>query len=178
MKRPGISTIACACVAVLMLAACGGNGNGSAVPGAGSGMQGVSSHVRGAAVLDLSGEYAGKINDSEYGKGKGTAFYAQYGSAVGGVFDLTFKEANLSASISQTISGDNVVGNSDGGSGSLYCAGTQKATYDTTTHILSGSYQTVVGCTGEKGTFALKHQCYFKGSGGADVRPEAGVMPC
>jgi len=178
MKRSAISNIACISVAAAILAGCGGNGNGAAVPGAASGMQGVSSHVSGAAaVIDLSGEYAGKINDSEYGEGKGTAFYAQYGNAVGGVFDLTFKEASLSASISQTISGDNVVGNSDGGSGSLYCAGTQKATYDTSTHILSGSYQTVVGCTGEKGTFSLKHQCYFKG-GGEDVRPEAGLRPC
>jgi hypothetical protein len=71
-----------------------------------------------------------------------------------------------------------VAGSIVGGSGSLYCTSSMTATYDSKTHALSGSYKAVYGCAGETGTFTLKHLCFFKGSGGGDIRPEAGVKAC
>jgi hypothetical protein len=166
-----------AVVGAVMLAAC--SGNGSAVPGAGSGVQGALDNVGAASGPNLSGEYSGTVKDTYYGKGTATAFYAQYANAVGGVFTLKFKKATIYLSAVQTVSGTKVDGSTEGGSGSAYCTSSTSARYNPKTGIVSGSYTTVYGCvTGEKGTFSVKQQCYFKGSGGTDIRPETVVKPC
>jgi hypothetical protein len=161
-----------------LLAACGGSGTSATVPASGAAAQQTLSGVNDAAGPNLSGEYAGPVKDNVYGKGKGSAFYAAYGNSVGGVLTLAFKKATLAVSVSQTASGSNLTGSSVGGSGTLYCTSSTTATYDKKTHVLSGSYKTVYGCTGETGTFTLKQACFFKGSGSNDIRPDAGVKAC
>jgi hypothetical protein len=178
MTSSAISRIAGITVAAVMLAACGGSGNSAAVPGAETGTQGVSSRIGETTGPNLSGEYSGPIKDNKLGKGTGLAFYAEYGNAVGGAFELKFKTQTFSIFPAQEVHGSTVDGTADAGSGSDYCTSSMKSTYDAKTNVLKGSYATVYGCTGEKGTFALKHLCYFKGSGGADIRPEAGVKAC
>jgi hypothetical protein len=180
MKRFNTSRIAGLAVSAAMLVACGGNGSGTTLPGAGFGMQAASNHIGDAAGPNLSGEYSGSVDDTYYGKGTATAFYAAYANAVGGVFTLKFKKATIYLSAVQTVSGPKVDGSTEGGSGSAYCTSSTSAKYDAKTNMVSGSYTTVYGCiTGEKGTFSLKHQCYFKGSGSADIRPNAGaIKPC
>jgi hypothetical protein len=180
MKRSAISRLAATVGAAVMLVACGGgSGNGAAVPGAGSGMQAPSNDIANAAALNLSGEYSGTVKDTYYGKGTGSAFYAQHGSSVGGVFAAKFKKASFSISVALTVSGTTGHASTVGGSGSQYCTGVMSSKYDKKTHVVTGSYMTVYGCSGEKGTFSLKQQCYFKGSGNAAIRPETGsIKPC
>ncbi len=165
-------------IALTLLAACAGGAGGSGVPAASSvtsqGAAGRHAH----AYLNLSGEYAGKFVDNFYGKGKGNAVYAQYQSAFGGQLTIKYATTTLAASVSQTVSGSSVNGSTAGGAGSLYCTFSTTATYDTATHVLSGSYAAAYGCAGESGTFQLKHQCTFKGTSHDEVRPDNGPRPC
>jgi hypothetical protein len=177
MKSSAISGIA---LAAVMLAACGGNGNGATVPGAGSGLRGVSSRTGDTTGPNLSGEYSGPADDNVWGKGTGAMFYAQSANAVGGSFDLKLAKNSLYLSSALTVKGSTVDGTNESGSGNQYCTSLTKATYDEKTNVLSGSYTASYGCAykNEKGTFALKHRCYFKSGDSADVRPEGAVKAC
>lgn len=180
MKRSAISRVTGIIVAAVILVACGSSSNGSAVPGAGSGLQSASNGIVDATTAqNLSGEYAGKVKDNVYGSGTASAFYAQYGNSLGGGLKLAFKTTTIILSVALTVSGNTTRGSTAGGLGSDYCTSSTKSKYNKKTDVVSGSYATVYGCTGEKGTFSLKQQCYFKGIGPQDIRPEAGsIKPC
>ncbi len=167
-----------AAIGLALLTACAGSSSAGGVPAAGSSMPTTASRDRGATYPNLSGEYAGKFVDNAYGKGKGSAIYAQYQSAFGGQLTIKYATSTLSASVSQTVSGSSVNGSTAGGAGSLYCTFSTTATYDKATHILSGSYTAAYGCAGETGTFSLKHLCVFKGTTHEDIRPDNGPRPC
>lgn len=179
MKSSAISRLAGIIVAAVMLVACGSSGNGSAVPGAGSGVQSASDGIDVATAPNLSGEYLGTVKDNIYGKGTASAFYAQYGNSLGGGLRLAFKTTTIILSVALTVRGTTARGSSAGGEGSDYCTSSTNSKRDAKTGTVKGSYATVYGCTGEKGTFSLKQQCYFKGIGPQDIRPEAGsIKPC
>jgi hypothetical protein len=181
MRRSAISRVAGITAAAVILSACGANGNGAAVPGAGSATQEASNRIGDASGPNLSGVYSGPADDNVWGKGTGTMFYAQSGNAIGGVFTLKLKKNTLYLDAVQTVSGTTVHGSNVSGSQSVYCTTSTSAKYDAKTSVVSGSYTAVYGCAypHEKGTFSLKQRCYFKGSGNADIRPEAGsIKPC
>jgi hypothetical protein len=180
MKSSAIFRIAGIIVAAVILVACGSSGSGAAVPGAGSGTQAASNRIGDATGPNFSGSYSGSVKDNIYGKGTESAVYAQYGNALGGQNKLSFKKVTIYVLAVQTISGTTVDGSTEGGSVSSYCTSSTSAKYNPKTGVVSGSYTTIYGCIpGEKGTFSLKQQCYFKGSGSSDIRPETGsIKPC
>lgn len=163
-------------IALTVLTACAGAAGG--VPVAGVSTQGAAIRDRGPAYPNLSGEYSGPFVDNVYGKGKGSAIYSQYQSAFGGQLTIKYKTQAVAASVSQTYSGGTVNGSTAGGAGSIYCTFSTAANYDTSTHILSGSFTAAHGCAGESGTFSLKHLCTFKGTTHEDIRPDNGPHPC
>jgi hypothetical protein len=164
-------------IALAFLTACAGNGGG--VPSAASALQVASNRVGGdAAASKLSGQYKGTFTDDAYGSGKAEASYAQYQNGVGGVLTIKYAHATVSASVALVVSGSSTDGTTVAGSGSLYCTFATTGTYDAKTHIMSGSYKAVQGCTGDGGAFTLKHKCYYKGNGSEDARPETGPKPC
>jgi hypothetical protein len=164
-----------AVVALLILTACGANGGG--MPSAASAVQGAATHVDGSAKpVNLSGEYAGTIKDSLHGTGKASARLSQAKSALGG--SLTIAGNSTVEYISWTQSGNVVDGTSVFAASSGYCTFSHAGTYNSKTSTLTGSYKAVYGCSGETGKYTLKHRCYYKGTGGADIRPENGPRPC
>ncbi|HZV76724.1 MAG TPA: hypothetical protein VFF63_03075 [Candidatus Babeliales bacterium] len=173
----------CAAIGIALIlfgsTACGGAGGTGGMPAASGAAQAPSAHFNGGKNADnFSGEWSGKFVDSAYGKGKGSASYGQYQTAIGGILSVKYKSGTLTASVVQVASGLTVDGTTIGGSGSLYCSFSTTGTYDPTTHVLAGSYKAVNGCTGETGTFALKHTCYYKGGAGSDIRPQSSPKSC
>ncbi|MGA8576813.1 MAG: hypothetical protein WB609_14155 [Candidatus Cybelea sp.] len=160
---------------LLLLAACGGGG----VPSAASSVPGGAAPLQHRAPSpNFSGEYAGPFHDNVYGKGKGSAFYAEQGASTGGVLTIAYPSMTLTASVSQVANGSTVNGTTVGGAGSLYCSFSTTATYDSAKHDLKGTFTAVYGCTGEHGSFKLHQKCFFKGQGSGDIRPENGPHPC
>jgi hypothetical protein len=176
MERLLTREIAGVAAALAILTACGGSGGG--VPSTASALQGASNHIgRDAKIYNLSGQYKGTFKDDAYGTGKAKASYAQYQSAVGGVLTIKYAKATVSTSVALAVSGSSTDGTSVAGSGSLYCTFSNTGTYDEKTRIMSGSYKAVQGCTGDGGTFTLKHLCTYKGNR-SDVRSEVVPHPC
>lgn len=168
-------TIAVA-AALAFLAGCGSSGG---VPSAASGVAGSAGHIgSNAASSNFSGQYTGKFKDIAYGTGKATASYAQAQNGLGGVLTIKYAHTTIAASVALIANSSGVNGTSVAGTGSLYCTISTNGTYDPKTHTLSGTYKAVYGCKGDSGTFSLKHECYYKGTGTEDVRPEAGPKPC
>ncbi len=168
--------VVCVTIAVLAWAACGGGGSG--VPSAAQGLQAPLGRISDdAKTINLSGQYTGTTKDSTYGNGKTTASYAQYKSGIGGVLIIKYKSALVAPSVALTAKGTTVKGTTVATSESLYCTYSTTATYDTKTFKLSGSYKAVQGCSGDTGTFTLKHNCIYLG-GKEDVRPENGPKSC
>lgn len=163
-------------IALVLLAstACGGG-----VPSASSALQPASVRIGDdAAARNLSGQYAGKVKDSVGGSGKATASLAQYKSTLGGSEKLVFALGSVTDSVALNLSGAVLHGTTVTSSRKVVCSFSTTGTYDTKTRLLTGSYKAVQGCTGEKGTYALKHQCLYKESRDEDIRPETGVKPC
>ena len=163
--------------ALVLLAstACGGGG----VPSASSALQPSSVRIGyDAAARNLSGQYAGKVKDNVYGFGRAAASLAQYKSTLGGSETIAFASGSVTDALALNVSGTALNGATVASSKNVLCSFSTTATYNTKTHVLTGSYYAVNRCSGEKGTYALKHQCLYKGAGDADVRPEAGVKPC
>lgn len=114
----------------------------------------------GARVPNLSGEYAGTVNDSIFGNGKANVELLQYHNAVGGrsLFEYgstVFVDPNVfllkGATLTGTAAGATLTG--------VPCTMTETATYDN--HRLTGSYKAVNGCSGESGTFTVKESCRY-----------------
>jgi hypothetical protein len=161
-----------------LLTACSGAG-GNDVPSATSVTQGSALRVApDTSPAVLSGHYKGTFTDGAYGKGKATATYSQYQNAVGGTLSIKYANATAALSVALTANGKSIDGNSVAIDGSLYCTFSVQSTYTARNHTMSGTYSAVQGCTGDGGTFTLKQQCYYQGTG-SDVRRDAGpVKPC
>jgi hypothetical protein len=115
-----------------------------------------------AALLNISGQYAGTVNDSVFGKGQIVIEVTQYRNAVAGILLFTYPgSVALITPGSFLLSGNSLTGR--GASATLSgdpCPLSETATY-TTTHHLNGSYKAISGCSGETGTFTTKQQCRY-----------------
>ncbi|MBV9332434.1 MAG: hypothetical protein JO146_00350 [Candidatus Eremiobacteraeota bacterium] len=160
---------------IALLAACSGTGTG--VPAASSASLGAQHRIDGAASSRLSGDYVGKFTDGAYGAGKATASYSQSQSSVGGILTVKYAKSTVALSVALVAQGSSVNGTTVAGTGSLYCTFSTTSTYDSKTHVMSGSYSAVYGCTGDGGTFTLKQKCYYKGAN-ETVLPANGPKPC
>ncbi len=164
-------------VALLAWTACSSGSNG--VPSAAQGLQAPLLRVSDdAKALQLSGQYTGTSKDITYGTGKSAASYTQYKNAIGGVLGIKYKSATVALSVAAVAKGTSIDGTSVATTGGLYCTYSTSATYDTKTSTLRGSYKAVQGCSGGRGTFTLKHECYYKGTRTEDIRPQVGGKPC
>lgn len=178
MKSLGLRIPATIAATTLLLTACAGAGSTS-LPGSASAPQAIPMRDAGmAAKSNFSGQYSGTFKDSAYGKGKASASYSQFHSALGGPLTITYKSKTVSSSVAQTVSGNTVNGSSVRETGSLYCTFSETASYSAKTRVWSGSYKAVYGCSGETGTFSLKQQCYYRGTVTEDIRPDGGARPC
>jgi hypothetical protein len=164
-----------AALGLALLAAC--SGTSASVPNATSASLGAQHRIDNAASYRLSGEYTGKFTDGAYGAGKATASYSQSQSSVGGVLTIKYANSTVALSVALVANGSSVNGTTVAGTGSLYCTFSNTSTYDPKTHVMSGSYSAVYGCTGDGGTFTLKQKCYYRGAT-EDVLPPNGPKPC
>lgn len=165
-----------AMVASMMLAAC--SGNGGSVPGVTSAAAGAAKLSADAAPYNLSGQYRGKFIDNTNGTGRAKASYAQFKSGVGGALTIKYASSSVASSVALNISGSGVDGTTIMTTGPSYCTYSTTATYDPTHNVLSGTYAPVHGCTGGGGSFTLHHLCYYKGTRGGTISPDAGPRPC
>jgi hypothetical protein len=162
---------------LLLLSACAGSASG--VPSPAQAAQAATSRAANdAKSTNLSGEWSGKQTDIAYGTGKAKASYTQYNNGLGGVLTVKFANSSATSSVALSVSGSTVNGTTVALSGSFYCTFSTTSTYDPSTHTMSGSYQAVYGCTGDSGTFTLKHKCFYKGTGSDAIRPDNGPRPC
>jgi len=163
-----------AAVAGALLTACGGSG----VPSTVSAPQtALSVSARATMTRNVSGEYAGTIDDNQQGKTAATAALAQYGDGVGGPFTIGTGSSLLVSSIAFTLDGKNLSGTLVK-PGTTVCSFSTSATYNGSKRRLSGSYYAISGCSGEQGTYTLKRKCYYQRAGDALVRPLHGPQPC
>ena len=173
LKRKMLATA----LAVSLLAACGGAGNGgvsSATPAFPASRLPVDPAASGA---NLSGQYKGTFTDGIYGKGKAIANYSQYQGALGGVISVTYANSTTTMVVAFAPSAETFNGNLIALQGSAYCTLSAQSTYNSKKHTLSGTYTAVQGCASDKGSFTLKQQCYYKGTG-SDVWRDAGPKGC
>jgi len=162
-------------VGLALIAGCGGGSAG--VPNAASASLRPQQRIDSAASSKLSGQYSGKFTDGAYGSGKAKASYSQSQNSVGGILTVKYAQTTVSLSVALVASGSSVNGTTVAGTGSLYCTFATTSTYDPKTHVMSGSYSAVYGCSGDGGTFTLKQQCYYRGAND-DVLPATGPKPC
>lgn len=158
---------------IALLAACGGNGAGA--PGGVADSQSPAG-IGKASPPKLSGDYSGSMNDNQRGTIKLKLSLSQDKASLGG--GLMTSPSGTTGDISWTLTGEAIAGTSVVFFSSGYCTFTHTATYNSVTLTLTGSYKSVYGCSGEKGTYKLRHQCYFEGTITEDVRPAGGVKPC
>jgi hypothetical protein len=157
---------------------------------------------------NLSGMYSGSVTDSALGTGTAAANLAQLnirgggqGDPLGGWFAFTFGSSTYDNPTSATSGGGRHHcgggGNQQfadcgqwggGGSstvgvfemivGSAACSFAYKASWSASTYQLTGSYESVVGCSGESGTFTLTQQCYYSVSGSLRRNTGSGPGAC
>lgn len=151
------------------LAACGSGGAGS--PAAGTAAFAPAAQAGDDATKpNVSGEYAGTIKDNKEGKGPASASVAQYAATVGGPFVIGKGTYSLTAAIAFAMSSGNKFSGTLVTPGTTVCSFATSGGYKAATHLLSGSYHSINGCSGEHGTFTMKQKCFFARPGAdADV---------
>jgi hypothetical protein len=90
---------------------------------------------------------------------------------------LTFGSASVTTSIAASLVRDALRGRSVGMISSAACGFVFTGQYDPANYRLSGIYRAVNGCSGEKGTFSMKEQCYYVRDWDA-VRRDGGPAHC
>jgi hypothetical protein len=136
---------------------CGGSGAGAPISGAAP----IAATGLGTpATFNVSGGYAGKVQDSVFGNGYIYADFAQYQNAVGGVLTFEYGSTVFITPATfllkgRTLTGSGAIGKVTGG----VCKASETATY--TSHNLSGSYVATNGCSGDSGTFTMKQTCHY-----------------
>jgi hypothetical protein len=161
-------------VAVLLLSACAGSG--SSVPAGGVAPQAPGWLGNGdAAPLNLSGQYKGSLSTSQLPHVKAALDVGQYGAAIGGKLKLYVGTPSITDDAVWTVSGSKLAGTIVATADPCVFATT--AAYDPTTHVLSGKFSPVHGCSATaSGKYILKHQCIYKPGRTQDVRPDAGGL--
>jgi hypothetical protein len=174
-----VSVRAALSMAIVLLAstACGGN-TGGGVPNASAGVQSAALPMS-AIPFPLSGQYKGTFKDSSAGTGDAAGSFSQYKTTLGGSLTVTYSKETATDEFAASINGASMAGETVALVKTAYCAYSTTAAYDAKTQVLSGSYKAIYGCTGVKGTYALKQLCYYKSSTGKEnVRREVGPKPC
>lgn len=161
-------------VGLVLLSACAGSGSG--VPSSAVALQADGLNGNGdAGALNLSGQYRGELSTNQLQNVKAALDVGQYRSAIGGKLKLNTGRPPTVDDAVWTVNGSKLAGTLVATAGPCVFATT--ATYDRTTHVLSGKFNPVHGCSAStNGKYVLKHQCIYKPAGGADVRPDAGGL--
>jgi hypothetical protein len=153
---------AAAVVTCLLIAGC----NASVPPGATrASIDGRSSATEPQRLANISGDYAGVVQDLKGGTGNAKATLAQHGANAGGAVKDRETTETFVVDLSVTISSQNstsgalVIDFPPAGSGAV-CTFSTSGSYDPSTNILSGSYTAVAGCRGDTGTYTLTQQCH------------------
>jgi hypothetical protein len=113
----------------------------------------------------LAGQYSGTVTDSVLGSGSATGNFAGTWGAIGGFLGFAF---GSSPSITTVYNPTSAFGGWGGVRGvfvqtiaSTSCSFGFRAQYNPSSFQLSGNYQAINGCSGEKGSFTLTEQCYY-----------------
>lgn len=116
-------------------------------------------------LANISGDYAGIVDDAQGGTGNAKATLAQHGTNAGGAVkdhvtnEIIPIDVSLTITASNSTSGALVIDFPPASTGPV-CTFSTTGTYDPTTNVLSGSYTAVTGCTGDTGTYTLTQACH------------------
>jgi hypothetical protein len=152
-------------LAVTVVAATGCGGSGTGAPTAVSPPITANGAASTASTLNVSGGFAGNVQDSVFGRGRIYAELAQYQNAVGGILTFVYGSTVFITPATfllsgRTLTGSGAIGKVTGG----VCTASEMATY-TASHHLNGSYSATNGCSGDTGAFTMKQTCrYAQGS--------------
>ncbi|MBV8066727.1 MAG: hypothetical protein JO113_02035 [Candidatus Eremiobacteraeota bacterium] len=174
MKGLFAHKIFAAAIGIAILAACGGSGG---VPTAAQALQVPANSFGDAATSNLSGQFSGTQVDKVHGTEKLKGSFAQYGSAVGGPL-RAIGAHTVTADEAWVISGSAVHGSSVVPSGGGYCTFSVEGKWNGSNYRLTGKFYAVSGCSGERGTFTLKQQCFYNHGSSDDVLPDNGPRSC
>jgi hypothetical protein len=114
-----------------------------------------------AAAPNISGQYAGTIDDKTFGKAELKASLAQFRNAVGGSLKLTAGTVSRTDSVTWTVKNGTALSGSIVAPGKVACTFNVSGKYDATTFQLKGSYRAAHGCSAQGGTYRLKQKCYY-----------------
>jgi hypothetical protein len=148
-------------LAFTIVASAGCGGNGAGVPVSVSALQANGINTM-ASMLNVSGQYAGNVNDSVFGTGRIYADVAQYRDSVGGTVTFIYGSTVFITPATfllnrSTLKGSGAIGKVTGG----VCTASETATY-TASHHLNGSYAATQGCSGDTGSFTMAQQCRYQ----------------
>lgn len=114
-----------------------------------------------AQPTNISGDYAGTVQDAQAGSGAATGTLAQHGTGAGGAITFTPSSGALTAQMSLSINASNAVSGAmviDYPDGTT-CTFSTTGSYSTSSNVLSGSYTAKTNCAGDTGTYSLTQQC-------------------
>jgi hypothetical protein len=120
-----------------------------------------------AAAL-IAGQYNGTITDSVRGSGKAVLQLTTLGANAGGSLKQTYSGKVVQGVVSLALVSTVVPNGTEVVLGSSPCTFSVSAAYNSSKHLLGGSFKAVNRCSGENGTFKLKEQCYYKTSSATD----------
>ena len=166
----------CVAFSLASLTACAGSNDGGVPSSMAPASQSADAQMRAdASRAELSGQYTGteKLHGVSYPV---TESLVQYGSALGGDKSTKFASQTVTGQITFSVHGTALKGTGVFLSGTSYCTYAEKATYDSKTHKLSGSFKAISGCTGETGSYTVKQNCFYKDNSAEDIRPA--FHPC
>jgi hypothetical protein len=161
-NRAHLNAAAAAALTCLLIAGC----NASVPPGATrAAIDGRNAAPIPQRLSNISGDYAGIVQDAQGGTGNAKATLAQHGANAGGALKDKVTNEIIPVDVSVTITAQNTT------SGALVidfppartgpvCTFSTTGAYDPTTNVLSGSYTAVSGCSGDTGTYTLTQQCH------------------
>lgn len=155
--------------------ACATN-SGSSVPSTAAAPQAAPAVV---TIQNDSGQFSGSMQDSALGSGSASASLAQDKTVVGGVVNVSYSGSNnVSYSFAaKTQDGLSLSGAQVASLASGVCSLSVSATYNTTKHVLSGTYKAANGCAGVTGSFSLTKECYYKRGGLLEIDPDLKHTP-
>lgn len=116
-------------------------------------------------LTNISGDYAGTVQDFKGGAGNAKATLAQHGTDAGGAIKDKETSESFTIDVSLAITAQNstsgalVIDFPPAGTGAV-CTFSTTGAYDPSTKILSGSYTAVSGCRGDTGSYSLTQQCH------------------
>lgn len=162
LKRPALM------LAFTVIASTGCGGSGASAPVGVLAPVTASGFATTATTLNVSGQYAGKVQDTVFGAGEIYADFSQYKGVVGGVVQFVYGSTEFFVPATflmtgGTLTGSGAIGRVTGG----ICMASETATYSS--HNLNGSYKATHGCSGDSGTFMMTQRCRFPQGWGTGI---------